>query len=629
MKITNNCVLEHIKTLPDKSINTTFSDFPYFLGCEWHYVNGKLQMKGEGKDFMASWKINNADWWREYFSELYRVMKFGGYVCMYSIDRQAWAFQSLMIEAGFEVCQTLYWANISNFPKASAADKQIDKALKAEREVIGMKNPNLDGAIRKKTKAAGEFDNSKTNNLINGMIEVTAPATELSKQFAAHKYGKAPFKKITEPLLIFRKAPKNGSVLNDLLAFENDNEISPAVIDIENNRVGLETTITKGGKQGGNSYGDWAKVMNTENTGRFPCTVFNDKASAELLDSQLDKISFELNGKIYERKRRIEYQQILWQHTQNGTLQSYKVLNVEREVMQANEGLKNKNGDANFFSGKKAEPNKLAGFTDSGFLSRVMHIADFDNDDYDSLVSALNAYSNGIKQDTYYEPTVSPKERNLGCENLLYKGIENFYVLKKSKKGKDTRSKYSFEDIESLDIDSLGKSNKDIEKGFVKVFYDLVCESSETEITDINFVEIATETKEYENENAGFYHLENGTFKVFAGAKELILQVENVIRKGNGHPTLKSIAINQHLLSLFRLSKGITQTLYIPFSGAGSEIIGAIKAGYDIDNIIACEINPDYVEIAKARIAYYQSLQPKTESIKEVTKEINTQNTLF
>jgi hypothetical protein len=376
------------------------------------------------------------------------------------------------------------------------------------------------------------------------------------------------------------------------------------------------------------------------------------------LDSQLDKISFELNGKIYERKRRIEYQQILWQHTQNGTLNSYMVLNVEREEVISSGGNGSKfkdNGAVNFAPAQINNSKFGLGFGDSGFLSRVMHTADYSQDDYDSLVSALNAYSNGINQDTYYEPTVSPKERNLGCENLLYKGIDNFYVLKKSKKGKDTRTKYAFDEIESLDIDSLGKSNKDIEKAFVKIFYDLVCECTDEELTAINFVEIATQTKEYENEKAGFYLLEDKTFKVFAGAKEIILQVENVIRAGNGHPTLKSITLIKLLVSLFKLPKGIKQTLYIPFSGAGSEIIGAIKAGYDIDNIIACEINPDYVEIAKRRIAgydidniiaceinqdyveiakhriaYYQSLQPKVVgNIAEVKMNGKFQNELF
>lgn len=78
MQLINKDVLEDLKARASCSINTTFSDFPYFLGTEWHFVDGKLQMKGQGKDFMGAWGVQNADWWREYFAELHRCMKFGG-----------------------------------------------------------------------------------------------------------------------------------------------------------------------------------------------------------------------------------------------------------------------------------------------------------------------------------------------------------------------------------------------------------------------------------------------------------------------------------------------------------------------------------------------------------------------
>ena len=41
------------------------------------------------------------------------------------------------------------------------------------------------------------------------------------------------------------------------------------------------------------------------------------------------------------------------------------------------------------------------------------------------------------------------------------------------------------------------------------------------------------------------------------------------------------------------------------FAGSGSEIIGGIKAGFT--NWCGCEINPEYVEIAKARIKHWTS----------------------
>ena len=42
-------VLEHIKTVHSCSIHTTFADPPYFLGSEWHYVEGTLQELAKAK----------------------------------------------------------------------------------------------------------------------------------------------------------------------------------------------------------------------------------------------------------------------------------------------------------------------------------------------------------------------------------------------------------------------------------------------------------------------------------------------------------------------------------------------------------------------------------------------------
>ena len=43
--------------------------------------------------------------------------------------------------------------------------------------------------------------------------------------------------------------------------------------------------------------------------------------------------------------------------------------------------------------------------------------------------------------------------------------------------------------------------------------------------------------------------------------------------------------------------------LLVPFSGSGSEVIGALKAGW-ID-VTGIELSDEYVEIAKARIEYH------------------------
>jgi len=70
----------------------------------------------------------------------------------------------------------------------------------------------------------------------------------------------------------------------------------------------------------------------------------------------------------------------------------------------------------------------------------------------------------------------------------------------------------------------------------------------------------------------------------------------------NTNPCLKPIALNEKICSLFKTPN--KQRLLNPFSGSGSEMIGAWKAGFE--EIEGCEINQEYVEIAKARIKYWE-----------------------
>jgi site-specific DNA-methyltransferase (adenine-specific) len=67
------------------------------------------------------------------------------------------------------------------------------------------------------------------------------------------------------------------------------------------------------------------------------------------------------------------------------------------------------------------------------------------------------------------------------------------------------------------------------------------------------------------------------------------------------HPTLKPISLNYQITKLFKTPN--PQTVLVPFSGAGSELIGLFKAGFE--NIKGCELNPEYVEISKARVKHH------------------------
>ncbi len=81
-------------------------------------------------------------------------------------------------------------------------------------------------------------------------------------------------------------------------------------------------------------------------------------------------------------------------------------------------------------------------------------------------------------------------------------------------------------------------------------------------------------------------------------------QIENAKRQGNTHPTLKPIDLNRHLSTLLLPpNTGGSRKILVPFSGAGSEMIGALTAGWD--EVTGIEQSPEYARIARRRIAWW------------------------
>ena len=63
------------------------------------------------------------------------------------------------------------------------------------------------------------------------------------------------------------------------------------------------------------------------------------------------------------------------------------------------------------------------------------------------------------------------------------------------------------------------------------------------------------------------------------------------------HPTQKPLSISQRIVQHFSPEGGL---VVVPFAGSGSECLAARMLGR---NFLACEINPEYVELANTRIA--------------------------
>lgn len=83
-----------------------------------------------------------------------------------------------------------------------------------------------------------------------------------------------------------------------------------------------------------------------------------------------------------------------------------------------------------------------------------------------------------------------------------------------------------------------------------------------------------------------------------------------LICRRNVHPTIKAISLTRYLATLLLPPEDYTpRRLLVPFSGAGSEVIGAELAGWD--EVTGIEMGEEYVNLANLRLKYWRKHVPK------------------
>ena len=379
--INANC-LGILKETAANSQDLIFCDPPYALGSDVIIrKDGKPDYR-KAVDFMAKWQQPDGYFWEQWFAEAFRVLRYGGRVVMFGMDRQLMLNKYYACFAGFAEQQSLYWYTISGFPKASDLAKQIDRNVGAEREILGA-NPN-------------SRPNCSGNNIntLNGKITestLTTPATTLAQKYNGMKYSIAPLKQTNETILVFQKPYKTGSCLHDTLAYENgDAECMCGAVDVEGNRCELteEQKVAEVKRAGYKDGINHVKKADTErefnvpiaknidhnsldfvSTGRYPAQTYCDDEAAKVLDRQ--------SGICKSGRLGIG-------HVGSN---SFGVCKTDR---------------------KKNAISKEYG-NDTGGCSRILHRCNYDLNDYDIYM---------------YCPKVSNKERNEGCEALEKKRAE-------------------------------------------------------------------------------------------------------------------------------------------------------------------------------------------------------------
>jgi DNA modification methylase len=177
--------LEEMRKLPDRSIDAIVTDPPYelaFMGKKWD----------------ASGIAYNVDMW----GECLRVLKPGGHLLAFGGTRTYHRMACAIEDAGFEIRDSIHWVYGSGFPKSLDISKAIDKAAKAEREIIG----EID-----KLQSYGNGANSVYGDGPDKhpMMLITSPSTPEAKQWSG--YGSA-LKPAHEPVVLARK-PLDGCTI--------------------------------------------------------------------------------------------------------------------------------------------------------------------------------------------------------------------------------------------------------------------------------------------------------------------------------------------------------------------------------------------------------------------------------
>ena len=243
-----DCV-EFMATMPDSCVEAVITDPPYglsFMGKGWdHSVPGLA-----------------------YWSEALRVSKPGAHLLCFGGTRTFHRMACAIEDAGWEIRDCIMWVYGSGFPKSLDVSKAIDKALGAERKVIG-EHPNPAG-----NKAGG----NSLNMSVVGMPEkayITEPFTDQARQWQG--WGTA-LKPAWEPIIVARK-PLDGTVANTVLTW------GTGALNIDACRVPTDEYIMTNGvskevqsRQG--IYGRYGEKKtgqtNGQKLGRFPANLVHD-----------------------------------------------------------------------------------------------------------------------------------------------------------------------------------------------------------------------------------------------------------------------------------------------------------------------------------------------------------------
>ena len=210
---------ERMAEMEESSIDAIVCDPPYELGFM-------------GKKWDGSGIAYDQEVWRQ----AWRVLKPGGYILAFGGSRTYHRLACAIEDAGFEIRDCISWVYGSGFPKSLDVSKAIDRAAGAEREVIGQSEVWGNNA---KGGRGGQYANGPALPADGSRktVDITAPATDAARQWDG--WGTA-LKPSHEPIVMARKTLSEKTVAANVLRW------GCGAVNVDGCRIGTGDILSSG-----------------------------------------------------------------------------------------------------------------------------------------------------------------------------------------------------------------------------------------------------------------------------------------------------------------------------------------------------------------------------------------------
>ena len=559
--------------LEENSVDAIVTDPPYELGFM-------------GKKWDGSGIAYDQEVWRQ----AWRVLKPGGYLLAFGGTRTYHRLACAIEDAGFVLHPMIGWCFGSGFPKATNLSKMLDKAAGAELEVIGFTNPHDPRQSGRNGKTSNSYYGGADGTINRGEpIPITAPATDAARKWDGWYYGRQSLKPSLEPICVAQKPPEDvpSETIHQLTGWDHWHTESPAkgypkgskrhtytalhpgaesfveIIDEDGNLVSSEVVAP---------YSPWCVSSMVANVARWGCGAVNIdgcRISSEgyTTGGKNRSVAFGMNGLTEDKQPRCDGSAGRWPsnlilgHSPDCELIGER--RVKGDKRGANGGHKQYDYDSvNCFGDAQ---HKTGDITPAyGDADGMETVADWRCSEGCAvrLISEQSGHSvtrphrckthgrSGTFNASDGEASTLLSDEGTAARFFLQIDPDPLFYCAKASRSERNRG------LASLDDRSLVRSNA---------------------------AKAGSNLKRSETSN-GF----NTTYEV-----------------KNHHPTVKPLKLMRCLVRLVTPPGGVVLD---PFAGSGTTLLAAKEEGFQY---IGIELEPEYIEIAEARLASVEGEAPQ------------------